>query len=372
MPLTLTHSVGVRTVTRRPEQDGGDAGRREERRVGPVAHADRAVSPPVARARRRDHGGVAARLEGLAGERGAGVDHQLRVGSPTGLQQPFESASTPATVSPGSVRRSTTRTHLSGMVDSSRPPVINDACSVPGPSVGCTRRVASSWLSTSSASRIGPVLVIASMPRWGRTRAPTGRSTVISVQTNPLCAVAMQLGRLGDDGRVSVDVREDLLHADAGVLLVRDRSHDHLTGDAGRITARDQCRGQAGLHVVGPPPVKAVTVDARRERIGHAVDADRVGCPQSSRVGPPVGPVRTMTLGRPVVPSKASTCRPAARAQASTNPAMRGSPAAPSIRDGLIESISRVRRADRSPSSGLPCGWRRCLRSRAARRWQPR
>ena len=46
------------------------------------------------------------------------------------------SASTCSRVSPGSVRRSTVKTQRSGMVDSPVPPLIRDACRLPGPRNG--------------------------------------------------------------------------------------------------------------------------------------------------------------------------------------------------------------------------------------------
>ena len=53
--------------------------------------------------------------------------------------------------------------------------------------------------------------------------------TSISIHTKPLCAThELELGRLGDDRRVGPHVPQDLLHAEARVLLVGDGRDDHV------------------------------------------------------------------------------------------------------------------------------------------------
>ena len=91
----------------------------------------------------------------------------------------------------------------------------------------------------------------------------------------------LELGGLGDDRGVRADVAEDFPHPDARVLLVRNRRHDHVAGEPerSRVTAREERRGDAALHVVGATAVQPVTVNAGVERLGHPRHADGVDVP---------------------------------------------------------------------------------------------
>jgi len=91
----------------------------------------------------------------------------------------------------------------------------------------------------------------------------------------------LPFGRFGHHGAVDADlveVRERFLDAEAGEFLVGDGGHDDLTVDAGvgRIPASDEGSSEAGLHVVGAAGVEPVTLDARREAIEGAGQADGV------------------------------------------------------------------------------------------------
>ena len=81
-------------------------------------------------------------------------------------------------------------------------------------------------------------------------------------------------------------------------------------------------------------------------------------CPQRSSVRPPPLPrARTMTLGRPGVPSRRSTSRPASRPQPATKSAASPSPAAPGSSDGLTESIATSARVSSTTSvAPMRCG----------------
>jgi hypothetical protein len=98
------------------------------------------------------------------------------------------SASTCSRVSPGRVRRSTVNTQRSGMVDSPVPPLIREACRLPGPRNGW-RRPRSCRSTRSRATRWRPAARMASAPRWGREPWAATPVTVTSVQTNPRWAV---------------------------------------------------------------------------------------------------------------------------------------------------------------------------------------
>jgi hypothetical protein len=88
----------------------------------------------------------------------------------------------------------------------------------------------------------------------------------------------LELGRLGDDRGVGAGRPEHLLDADARVLLVGDRGDDDVPGQAerGGLAAGDERRGDPGLHVVRAAAVEPVALDARRVRVAHAPDGDRV------------------------------------------------------------------------------------------------
>ena len=98
----------------------------------------------------------------------------------------------------------------------------------------------------------------------------------------------LQLGWLGDDRRVGVHRAQHLLDAEARVLLVGDGGDDEVAGEAqARRLARGEQGGRdAGLHVVGATTVEAVAVDARRVRIGHALDVDGVDVPAEQERAP--------------------------------------------------------------------------------------
>jgi hypothetical protein len=88
-----------------------------------------------------------------------------------------------------------------------------------------------------------------------------------------------ELGGFGDDRGVGPYVLEDLLDAEAGVLLVGDGCDDDLSGQAEsrRLAGGDESGGEAGLHVVGAAGVQAVAVDGRHERGAHLPEPDGVG-----------------------------------------------------------------------------------------------
>jgi hypothetical protein len=115
----------------------------------------------------------------------------------------------------------------------------------------------------------------------------------------------LELGRLGHDRRVGPQRAQDLLHAEARVLLVGDRGHDDVAAqpERRRVAARDERRGEAALHVVRPAPVEAVAVGAWVVRRRHPGDADRVEVPAEQQRAPAAEPgARTTTLGRPAWP----------------------------------------------------------------------
>jgi hypothetical protein len=78
--------------------------------------------------------------------------------------------------------------------------------------------------------------------------------------------------RLGDDRGVGGHVAHERLGADALCLLVDDRRHDHIPGEAEPpgVRGREHRRRKAGLHVVGAAAVQPDAVDPRRVRSFHA------------------------------------------------------------------------------------------------------
>ena len=91
----------------------------------------------------------------------------------------------------------------------------------------------------------------------------------------------LPFGGFGHHGAIDADpveVREHFLDAKAGEFLVGDGGHDDLTVDAGEgcIPAGDEGGGEAGLHVVGAAGIEPVALDARREAVGGASQADGV------------------------------------------------------------------------------------------------
>ena len=83
--------------------------------------------------------------------------------------------------------------------------------------------------------RIGPALEMASTPRCGREPWAARPRTSTSDHTNPLCGINHEVGRLGDDRGVRPHGLEDLLDAEARVLLVGDCGDDDVAGEtAGR------------------------------------------------------------------------------------------------------------------------------------------
>ncbi len=91
----------------------------------------------------------------------------------------------------------------------------------------------------------------------------------------------MAFGRFGNHRAVDprgIQPSEEVLHSDAGSLLVRGRRDDHLTVDARGhgVAGRDQAGGQSCLHVVRPTGIQSITLDAGRDPVGVAADADGV------------------------------------------------------------------------------------------------
>ena len=68
--------------------------------------------------------------------------------------------------------------------------------------------------------------------------------------------------------------------AEARVLLVGDRGHEDVPGEAGSGVPEEPRRldtgGERALHVVGAAPVQPAVLDPGRERILHALHAHRV------------------------------------------------------------------------------------------------
>ena len=95
-----------------------------------------------------------------------------------------------------------------------------------------------------------------------------------------ICPTAMVFVA-GENGGIDAgrgEMGEHFLDAQAGEFLVGDGGHDDLAVDAGqgRIPAGDEGGGEAGLHVVGAAAVEPVALDARREAIEGAGQADGV------------------------------------------------------------------------------------------------
>jgi hypothetical protein len=91
----------------------------------------------------------------------------------------------------------------------------------------------------------------------------------------------LPFGWLGHDGGIDAgrgELGEHFLDAQAGELLVGDGGHDDLSVDArqGRVAAGDEGGGEAGLDVVGAAGVEAVAIDARRQGVAGAGQADGV------------------------------------------------------------------------------------------------
>ncbi len=101
----------------------------------------------------------------------------------------------------------------------------------------------------------------------------------------------LELGRLGHDRGVGRHRSKHLLHAEARVLLVGHGGDDDVACEPARarLAAGQQGRRQARLHVVGAAAVHAVAVDPRHERIGHALDADRVHVRAQEQRATPAG-----------------------------------------------------------------------------------
>ena len=91
----------------------------------------------------------------------------------------------------------------------------------------------------------------------------------------------LPFGWLGDHRGVDagrIELGEDFLDAQAGVLLVGDGDDDDLAVDAseGGFPAGDEGGGEAGLHVVRAAGVEPVAVDAGRECVPGAGESDSV------------------------------------------------------------------------------------------------
>ncbi len=126
-------------------------------------------------------------------------------------------------------------------------------------------------------------------------RARAVRGAPLDLDPRPLKALVrddeLELGRLGDDGRVGAHRREHLLDAEACVLLVGDGGHDDVTAQAERrrLPARDQRGRHARLHVVRAAAVQAVALDARIVRRLHPRDPDGVDVTAQQQRAPAPG-----------------------------------------------------------------------------------
>ena len=85
-------------------------------------------------------------------------------------------------------------------------------------------------------------------------------------------------GGLGDDRGVGPHRLGDGLGADRGELLVADGGNDDVARNAplGDVGGSHHDGGQAGLHVVRTAAVEAVSLDPRREGVGHSVDPNDI------------------------------------------------------------------------------------------------
>ena len=213
----------------------------------------------------------------------------------------------------------------------------------PRPTSGCSRRP-SAPSSSPIAVRIGPALTIASVPRCGRDPcAGASRHLDLGPHEALMRDDHFELGRLGDDRGVGTDRAQRLLHADARVLLVGDRGDDDVAGETELrgLTAGDQRGGDAGLHVVGAAAIEPVAVDARRVRLVHALDVDRVDVTAEQQRPATTGSASADERGGPAGRCfQSSASRPAARAQPAMNAAIAVSPAPPSTSVGLTESMA--------------------------------
>ena len=115
-------------------------------------------------------------------------------------------------------------------------------------------------------------------------RAAAVRGAPLGFDLDPLEAFVrdgyLQIGRLGDDGRVGAPAADQRVGADAGVLLVHDAGDHQLAGreSAGlRDHTRDiDHRRDAALHVLRAAAVDAAVALDRIERRPHAGHADGV------------------------------------------------------------------------------------------------
>ena len=229
------------------------------------------------------------------------------------------------------------------------PPSISDAWIEPRSSRGWGRSARRE--SRSPMPVIGPACAIASTP--GGTR-PVRRATAnldLDPDESTVSDRDLELGGLGDDRGVRADVAEDFPHPDAGVLLVRNRRHDHVAGEPerSRVTAREERRGDAALHVVGATAVQPVTVNAGVERLGHPRHADGVDvpaeqqCPATARA-----PCADHDAGPPGVFCERLDLQAGRGAPLRDRLRNRALPALPRTRSGFTESIE-TRSASRRP-----------------------
>ena len=151
----------------------------------------------------------------------------------------------------------------------------------------------------------------------------------MSTHAKPLWPIAsLQIRRLGDDRHVRAPLAHERLGAEAHVLLVDDGRDDEpparpvLREDAG---GRDH-RGDAALHVLRAAAVEPAVLDARREWIRHALDADgvEVAAEHHRRARPAVPSSTPIAFGRPGAASCITTSRPAAAMAARATSAAAG------------------------------------------------
>ena len=107
----------------------------------------------------------------------------------------------------------------------------------------------------------------------------------------------LELGGLGDDRRVGAQGGENLLDAQARVLLVRhDGDHDVAREpERGGLAAGDQRRRDAGLHVIRATAIKPIAVHPRPP-VGHSLH--RRPC-RSGRTTARAAPARPIRPARP-------------------------------------------------------------------------
>jgi hypothetical protein len=98
-----------------------------------------------------------------------------------------------------------------------------------------------------------------------------------------------EVGRLGDDRRISTPALHHCLGANARVLLVDDGRYHQSAGAEPLLRQnprRIDHRCDTALHVLGAAAVETAITFDRCKRVGHSCDADCVGMPAKHHRGP--------------------------------------------------------------------------------------